>query len=161
MKSPTDVVSGLLLLVFCAIGFSSVAELPAGGTLENIGPAGVPKAVLILLSFLSAVLIVKGFVRAPARPYWPDRRVLKKVGAFVGLFFLYLAGVIGLGDVFAHMESPPFAWGGAFGVSTFFFLCLALPLLGRRKPLEVFLVASLTTVCLLVAFGWFFQVMLP
>lgn len=161
MKSPTDVISGILLLVFCAIGFSSVSQLQAVGTLEHIGPAGVPRSVLILLTVLSSILVIKGFLHKPAKAYWPQWQVFKKILAFIGLFFLYLADVVFLGDFFAHMDSPPFAWGGAFGISTFGFLCLALPLLGRRSPLEIFLVASLTTACLLIAFGWFFQVMLP
>lgn len=161
MKSPTDVISGILLLAFCALGFSSVSKLPDGGVLESIGPAGVPRTVLILLAALSCILIVKGITRRPAKPYWPEWPVLGKVLAFILLFLCYLAGVIGLGNVFANMETPPFAWGGAFGISTFVFLCVALPLLGRRSVLEIFLVAAVTTAILLVAFGWFFQVLLP
>lgn len=161
MKSMTDVVSGILLLIFCSIGFWSVSQLPAGGSLEHIGPAGVPKTVLIILVGLSLLLTWKGFTTSPSEPYWPPARIFRKVLGFIFLFYLYLFGVIELGNVFAAMENPPFAWGGAFGICTFIFLAVALPLLGRRKPLEVFLVAAITTAVLLASFGWFFQVMLP
>lgn len=161
MKSPTDVVSGLILLGLCAVGAYSVSLLPPAGSTENVGPAGVPKAVLVILAVLSCVLLIKGLRQKPLKRYWPEPHVFKKVLLFLGLFYLYLITLTGLGDLFAAMENPPFTSGGAFGVSTFLFLLFALPLLGRRKPLEIVLVAVLTTSALLTAFGWFFQVMLP
>ena len=121
----------------------------------------MPGAVLAILAVLSCVLLIKGLRQKPLKRYWPEPHVLKKVLLFLGLFYLYLITLTGLGDLFAAMENPPFTSGGAFGISTFLFLLFALPLLGRRKPLEVALVAVLTTAALLTAFGWFFQVMLP
>ena len=161
MKSPTDVVSGLILLGLCAVGAYSVSLLPAAGSTENVGPGGVPRAVLVILAVLSCILIVKGLRQMPVKRYWPEPRVFKKVLCFLGLIYLYLITLTGLGDLFAAMENPPFASGGAFCISTCLFLLIALPLLGRRKPVEVLLVAVLTTAVLLAAFGWFFQIMLP
>ncbi|MBS6828839.1 tripartite tricarboxylate transporter TctB family protein [Desulfovibrio sp. PG-178-WT-4] len=161
MKSPTDVVSGLILLGLCAVGAYSVSLLPAAGSTENVGPGGVPRAVLVILAVLSCILIVKGLRQMPDKRYWPEPRVFKKVLCFLGLIYLYLITLTGLGDLFAAMENPPFASGGAFCISTCLFLLIALPLLGRRKPVEVLLVAVLTTAVLLAAFGWFFQIMLP
>ena len=161
MKSPTDVVSGLILLGLCAVGAYSVSLLPAAGSTENVGPGGVPRAVLVILAVLSCILIVKGLRQMPHKRYWPEPRVFKKVLCFLGVIYLYLITLTGLGDLFAAMENPPFASGGAFCISTCLFLLIALPLLGRRKPVEVLLVAVLTTAVLLAAFGWFFQIMLP
>lgn len=161
MKSPTDVVSGLILLGLCAVGAYSVSLLPAAGSTENVGPGGVPRAVLVILAVLSCILIVKGLRQMPDKRYWPEPRVFKKVLCFLGLIYLYLITLTGLGDLFAAMENPPFASGGAFCISTCLFLLIALPLLGRRKPVEVLLVAVLTTAVLLAAFSWFFQIMLP
>ena len=161
MKSPTDVVSGLILLGLCAVGAYSVSLLPAAGSTENVGPGGVPRAVLVILAVLSCILIVKGLRQMPDKRYWPEPRVFKKVLCFLGLIYLYLITLTGLGDLFAAIENPPFASGGAFCISTCLFLLIALPLLGRRKPVEVLLVAVLTTAVLLAAFGWFFQIMLP
>ena len=161
MKSPTDVVSGLILLGLCAVGAYSVSLLPPAGSTENVGPGGVPRAVLVILAVLSCILIVKGLRQMPDKRYWPEPRVFKKVLCFLGLIYLYLITLTGLGDLFAAMENPPFASGGAFCISTCLFLLIALPLLGRRKPVEVLLVAVLTTAVLLAAFGWFFQIMLP
>ncbi|WP_288956854.1 tripartite tricarboxylate transporter TctB family protein [uncultured Desulfovibrio sp.] len=161
MKSPTDVVSGFILLGLCAVGAYSVSLLPAAGSTENVGPGGVPRAVLVILAVLSCILIVKGLRQMPDKRYWPEPRVFKKVLCFLGLIYLYLITLTGLGDLFAAMENPPFASGGAFCISTCLFLLIALPLLGRRKPVEVLLVAVLTTAVLLAAFSWFFQIMLP
>ena len=161
MKSPTDVVSGFILLGLCAVGAYSVSLLPAAGSTENVGPGGVPRAVLVILAVLSCILIVKGLRQMPDKRYWPEPRVFKKVLCFLGLIYIYLITLTGLGDLFAAMENPPFASGGAFCISTCLFLLIALPLLGRRKPVEVLLVAVLTTAVLLAAFGWFFQIMLP
>ena len=115
----------------------------------------------MLLTALSLVLIVQGFRRSPVKVYWPESKVFKKILAFIGLFYLYLVTLTGLGELFLNMENPPFQTNGAFSISTFLFLLIALPLLGRRKPIEILSVAVLTTAVLVSAFGWFFQVLLP
>ena len=127
MKSPTDVVSGFILLGLCGVGAYSVATLPDAGGMEHVGPGAFPAGIL----------------------------------AFIGLFYLYLVTLTGLGELFLNMENPPFQANGAFSISTFLFLLIALPLLGRRKPIEILSVAVLTTAVLVFAFGWFFQVLLP
>lgn len=78
MKSPTDVVSGFILLGLCAVGAYSVSLLPAAGSTENVGPGGVPRAVLVILAVLSCILIVKGLRQMPHKRYWPEPRVFKK-----------------------------------------------------------------------------------
>ena len=50
---------------------------------------------------------------------------------------------------------------GGFIVATLLFLLVALPVLGRRKPLEIICVAVGTTGILVLAFGGFFQILLP
>ena len=115
----------------------------------------------MLLTALSLVLIVQGFRRSPVKVYWPESKVFKKILVFIGLFYLYLVTLTGLGELFLNMENPPFQANGAFSISTFLFLLIALPLLGRRKPIEILSVAVLTTAVLVFAFGWFFQVLLP
>lgn len=159
MKSPTDVVSGFILLGLCGVGAYSVATLPEAWSM--FGPGAFPAGILVLLTALSLVLIVQGFRRSPVKVYWPESKVFKKILAFIGLFYLYLVTLTGLGELFLNMENPPFQANGAFSISTFLFLLIALPLLGRRKPIEILSVAVLTTAVLVFAFGWFFQVLLP
>ena len=161
MKSPTDVVSGFILLGLCGVGAYSVATLPDAGGMEHVGPGAFPAGILVLLTALSLVLIVRGFRRSPVKVYWPESKVFKKILVFIGLFYLYLVTLTGLGELFLNMENPPFQANGAFSISTFLFLLIALPLLGRRKPIEILSVAVLTTAVLVFAFGWFFQVLLP
>lgn len=158
MRSKTDVSTGIILLGLCGIGAWSVSQIP--DTLEGIGPASFPKAIIIILAVLSLALTIKGFFSA-GRHKWPEKEILKKTFYFILLFLAYLGGIIWLGDFFANMENPPFHSGMGFSISTFLFLVLALPLLNRRRPLEVILVAVLTTLALVFVFGSFFQVVLP
>lgn len=161
MKNPTDVVSGFILLGLCGVGAYSVATLPDAGGMEQIGPRAFPTGILVLIGLLSIILIFQGMCRAPLRAYWPEAKTFKRLLVFIGLFYLYLIVLTSLGDLFLNMENPPFEANGAFSISTFLFLLVALPLLGRRKPLEVLAVAVLTTATLIFVFGWFFQVLLP
>ncbi len=160
MKSPTDVISGIVLLGLCGIGAWSVSTLPEAG-MEQLGPGAFPKMILVLLAILSLVLLAQGFRRAPSKPYWPEAGVFKKILLFVGLFYLYLITLTGLGDLFANMDNPPFTANGAFSISTALFLLIALPLLGRRKIVEIVAVAGITTGVLVGVFAGFFQVLLP
>lgn len=160
MKSLTDIISGFVLLGLCAVGAWSVSTLPEPGALEHLGPSSFPKMILVLLALCSLILMAKGF-RGVSRTFWPNRRVGMKVALFLGLFYLYLIVLTTLGDFFANMEEPLFEANGAFCISTFLFLVTALPLLGRRNVKEVLIVALATTGCLVGAFGWFFQVILP
>ena len=132
MKSPTDVVSGFILLGLCGVGAYSVATLPDAGGMEHVGPGAFPAGILVLLTALSLVLIVQGFRRSPVKVYWPESKVFKKILAFIGLFYLYLITLTGLGELFLNMENPPFQANGAFSISTFLFLLIALPLLGSN-----------------------------
>ena len=82
MKSPTDVVSGLILLGLCAVGAYSVSLLPPAGSTENVGPAGVPGAVLAILAVLSCVLLIKGLRQSPANATGPNPMSSKKSFSF-------------------------------------------------------------------------------
>lgn len=161
MKSITDVVSGIVLLGLCGLGAYSVGTLPDDAGMEQLGPAAFPRMILVCLAALSCILIVQGLRRAPVRRYWPEAKTLRKILLFIGLFYLYLIALTELGDLFANMDNPPFTANGGFSISTFLFLLLALPLLGRRKPVEILSVAVLTTAILVFVFSWFFQVLLP
>lgn len=161
MKNPTDIVSGCFLLGLCAIGAWSVSSIPSSTGLDHFGPSAFPKLIIVLLTVLSFILLIQGFIKKPLKFSWPDRWVLKRILIFVGLFYLYLIILVGLDRLFLHMDNPPFQSGGAFGISTTLFLLLALPLLGRRRPMEIILVSFITTAVLIGTFGWFFKVLLP
>lgn len=78
MKSPTDVVSGFILLGLCGVGAYSVATLPEAGGMEHVGPGAFPAGILVLLTALSLVLIVQGFRRSPVKVYWPESKVFQE-----------------------------------------------------------------------------------
>ena len=58
----------------------------------------------------------RGFRRSPVKVYWPESKVFKKILAFIGLFYLYLVTLTGLGELFLNMENPPFQANGAFSI---------------------------------------------
>jgi len=74
---------------------------------------------------------------------------------------LYLVVLFAAGELINRMERPIIASGGAFAVSTFLFLLVSLPMLGRRNKLEILLTACITPAVLIYIFGGFFQVLLP
>ena len=106
MKSPTDVVSGFILLGLCGVGAYSVATLPDAGGMEHVGPGAFPAGILVLLTALSLVLNRAGVPPAPPVKSLlaPNPKVFKKILAFIGLFYLYLVTLTGLGELFLNME---------------------------------------------------------
>ena len=52
-------------------------------------------------------------------------------------------------------------YNGGFAVATTLFLLVALPLLGRRRPVEILGVALGVTGILILVFSVFFKVQLP
>lgn len=78
MKSPTDVVSGFILLGLCGVGAYSVATLPDAGGMEHVGPGAFPAGILVLLTALSLVLIVQGFRRSPLKSTGPNPRFSRR-----------------------------------------------------------------------------------
>lgn len=161
MKSPTDVVSGFILLGLCGVGAYSVATLPDAEAWNKSAPAFSPRYFLSSSPSLASSSSSKDCAGPRAKTIGPEPKVFKKILIVLGLFYLYLITLIGLGDLFLNMEHPPFQANGAFSISTTLFLLILLPLLGRRKPVEIISVAILTTATLVFVFGWFFQVILP
>lgn len=160
MKNPTDVFSGILVLIICAIGFYSISTLPEPSGLDLFGPASFPKGILVLLTFCGILLLIKGIRVAPLKAYWQDRDILKKLFFFVLIFYGYLIALTYLGDYFltASFYVPP---GVAFSITTFLFLMIAFPVLGRKNHVQSFIVALCTTGILYAVFAIFFQVILP
>jgi len=62
IKSPRDLVAGVVLILFAALAVSALGNLPMG-TLTVIGPAMLPKSVAFLIAFGGAILILRSVVR--------------------------------------------------------------------------------------------------
>lgn len=162
MKNRSDVFSGLLLLCLCALGAYSVSQIPAqDAAVEQIGSGSFPTIILTILTVFSGILTLQGFLKNPPKSYWPETAVLKKVFTFAGLLYLYMYSFVVFGNYMKYVQNPILTSGVSFIVTTFTFLLIALPLLGRTRPLEIFLVALITTAVLYGTFGWFFNVILP
>ena len=80
---------------------------------------------------------------------------------FFAFYIVYMIGMVSLGTWLSGLDGGLFAWGGGFVVSTILFLLISLPVLGRKRPLEILGVAVITTGVLAVSFGGFFKILLP
>lgn len=65
IKSPQEVAAGLFLIVIAAIALLEGAELSAG-SLNQMGPGMLPRALAVILSVLGAALVLDGVVEAGA-----------------------------------------------------------------------------------------------
>jgi putative tricarboxylic transport membrane protein len=62
IKSPRDLVSGVVLILFAAVAVWALGNLPMG-TLKVIGPAMLPKSVAFLIALGGAILILLSILR--------------------------------------------------------------------------------------------------
>ncbi len=161
MKNPTDVLSGIFVLIICGIGAYSISSLPEPTSLDLYGPASFPKMIIALLAFCGILLIIKGIKTPPSKDYWKNPHVIRHLCYFIGLFYAYLASLTYLGEFFITLQDIYIPSGTAFCITTTLFLLIALPLLGRKKTLENIIVSVTTTACLFGVFGVFFKVLLP
>lgn len=161
MKNSTDAVSGLVLLALCAVGACSVKSLPGPTPPEVVGPALVPSLALIATAACGILLFVQALCRASSSPPWGDCKTICKVFGYFCLFAAYLASMVSIGEFLTAQQDFPWPHNSGFTVGTVLFLLISLWALGRRRPLELFAVAVLTTAALVFAFGTFFQILLP
>lgn len=161
MRNLTDVISGILVLLICGIGFYSISSLPEPVGMDLYGPASFPKMILYLLAFCGVLLVIKGARKQEVKDYWKDAPVLKKLALFIVLFCVYVYSIIFLSDfslTLVDIYIPP---GVIFSSTTFLFLIIAFPLLGRKKILQNIFASLITTIVLYVVFGILFKVLLP
>ncbi|MDR1776430.1 MAG: tripartite tricarboxylate transporter TctB family protein [Desulfovibrio sp.] len=156
IKNKRDVVTSLLLVLFCAVGFYSTNSIP---TIMGGGPAVFPNFVLSALLVCAIILLVRGIRHSPVK--MGSARVAPRVVAFFLLFIVYLGSIATMGDLFSFLTIPFIPYGGGFAVSTCLFLIFSLLLLGRRRPIEIALVSLLVTSFIIFVFSILFEVILP
>lgn len=161
MKNRTDIVTGLVVIGLCGIGAHELAAIDNAATTDHLGPASFPRAILLLLFLFACGLVWQGFHCKGQKEYWPTYKVLKRISLFILWFLVYVALVIGLGELFASLEIDSLQNNMGFLCGTFIYLVGALLLAGRRKPVEILLVATLLPLGIVGSFGKFFQILLP
>lgn len=142
--------AGILLLLFCIIGFISTSKLESGDHLL-FGPSFYPNAIIVLLSLGAFILIYQGInsLRKPAKSVDPHRRNTRGYVVEILLFWLGIA-----------LYLTVFHFTG-FIVSTLLFLTVAQLLYGRRRYLNVALVSILATGITYFVLVILFEVPLP
>lgn len=159
MRIPNDVLNGAAVLLLCAVGAVSAAGLPAPSADEWAGPSTLPFFSLGATAVLGMILIVQGVARraTAARGFG----ISPKVCAFFALWVGYMVLMTVLGRWLAWQDVISVPYNGGFAVATTLFLLVALPLLGRRRPVEILGVALGVTGILILVFSVFFKVQLP
>lgn len=93
VKSSTELLAGVLLLVLAAVGFFGTLNLNSG-QLSSMGPGMMPKITSIGLAMFGSVLIVQSFIaEGPAVQAWNWRGILFVFGAVL----VFAATIRGLG----------------------------------------------------------------
>ena len=162
MRNLTEIAVGVFTLLFCAIGFWGTASTKISAfSTDPLGPVAFPNVVLTLLAILGVIQIWRGLYRVKGKEYWPEAPVLKKIACFFLLFFLYIGMVTYFGRLYVYLHVPGLLQGTAFIVSTVIYLTTALLLSGRRKVLEIGLIATLIPTSIVAVFAYFFQVTMP
>jgi hypothetical protein len=95
VKSSTELLAGVLLLVLAAVGFFGTLNLNSG-QLSSMGPGMMPKLTSIGLAIFGSVLIVQSFIsEGPSVHAWNWRGILFVFGAV--LVFAATIRELGLG----------------------------------------------------------------
>jgi len=87
LKSPQDLAASLFLLSIGALALWFTRDL-SSGTLRQMGPGLLPKALAVLLAVLAAILLVDSFKeKGEALTAWSPRALIFVLGAFCAFGF--------------------------------------------------------------------------
>jgi putative tricarboxylic transport membrane protein len=93
IKSPRELLAGLLLLGLAAAGFFGAIHLNAG-QLSSMGPGMMPKLTSIALAIFAVVLAAQSLTaEGPSVPLWNGRGIVFVLGAVL----VFAAAIRGLG----------------------------------------------------------------
>ena len=161
MKNTTDIVTGLLTIGVSALGVWGVILTGEPSEPAVVEPTSFTKAILAGLFILGCVQTWMGFTEKRKVSYWPGRKAMLKIVYTVILFFCYACLTMTLSDLLKNTGILWLADNVAFWFATFAFLVSALLVGGRRKPLEIVLVAALVPSVIVFTFSRFFLITLP
>ena len=161
MRNTTDIVTGLLTIGVSALGVWGIILTGEPRDASVVEPTTFTRAIVTALFILGCVQTWMGFTAKRKISYWPNRTVIKKVVFTIVLFFCYACLTVGLSDLLAATGILWLSDNVAFWVATFMFLVTALLVGGRRKPLEILLVAVLVPSVIVFTFSKFFLITLP
>ena len=159
MRMHKDVISGSVILLLCAVGAAGTSQLPPPLAGEWAGPSTMPWITLAATAFCGLLLVLGGLLRRPRQDAGFNIDV--KVLAFFAFWVCYMGAMVWLGGLISNLSWISIPHNGGFVLATLLFLLVALVVLGRRRCLEILGVAVGTTGILALAFGVFFQVLLP
>ena len=161
MRNSTDIVTGLLTIGVSALGAWGIVLTGEPSDASVVEPTTFTRAIVVALFILGCVQTWMGLTAKRKVNYWPSRMVIKKVALTVVLFFCYACLTVGLSNLFKNTGVLWLADNMAFWIATFLFLVTALLVGGRRKPLEIVLVAALVPSVIVFTFSRFFLITLP
>ena len=160
MRFHKDAISGIVILILCFLGSLSVSTLPSPGEGELVGTASLPKAALFALAVCGAILVYRG-IKQSKKDSSSRYNISTKALLFFLFYLFYMIVMTNLKGIIENISGTIIPVGTGFLIATVLFLLIALPILGRRKPVEILSVAVITGCVLTFTFAHFFQVLLP
>lgn len=160
MKNISDLITGLLIIIFSIVCFNEIQPISPEDFTDPLGPNAFPKAILTLLIFFSCVLIYNSFKHGTPKK---DKKTshLKVFYTFIALSIVYMLFFVLLEYLFGETNISYLQDYVAFIISTASFLITSFYLLGRRKFLEIIIIAISVPSFIAFIFSYFFNVILP
>lgn len=104
MRIHKDVISGIVILLFCAVGALSTSQLPPPSAEEWAGPSTLPYITLGATALCGALLVITGIARRNADKASRSFNIDPKVLAFYVFWVCYMAAMVWLGDLISGMN---------------------------------------------------------
>lgn len=134
MRIHKDVISGIVILLFCAVGALSTSQLPPPSAEEWAGPSTLPYITLGATALCGVLLVITGIARRNADKASRSFNLDPKVLAFYVFWVCYMAAMVWLGDLISGMNRLGMPHNGGFIVATLLFLLVALPCSAGASP---------------------------
>ena len=104
MRIHKDVISGIVILLFCAVGALSTSQLPPPSAEEWAGPSTLPYITLGATALCGVLLVITGIARRNADRASRSFNLDPKVLAFYVFWVCYMAAMVWLGDLISGMN---------------------------------------------------------
>lgn len=162
MTNKTDTITGILVMAFSIFGYwGTTFTSNVAGTTDPVGPVAFPRWVTLFLFICGAIQTYMGLRDREEHSYWSGPAVRRKIWMFMALICGYVFMVMWVADVMDWLDLVDLPSGYGFTAASFVYLAATLFACGRRKPLEIVLVAFLMPATVCYTFAEFFQIVLP
>lgn len=161
MKYSSDFYVSFILLGLCALGAYGTLTSDASVDGEMLGPLALSWIAIAGGTFCSFLLLIQSIFATAHSNILGSKKVIGCILLFFIFFCIYLGAMIVLKNIIDQISFISIPYGKGFSLSTFFFLCAAMRILGEHRWKKIALISFGITGVLLFLFGYYFAIMLP